>query len=146
MSERRPGEYDDILRLPYVKSARRPRMRREDRAAQFSAFAALAGYEDAIEETGRVAGRERALSEEDCARLNATLEEIAADPGKDVEYEFVYFVDDASKPGGEYVSHIGRVRSFDPARRAIALRDFTEIRADKIFDIRKISPENAERE
>lgn len=41
--------YDDIIDKPYVKSKLRAHMSIKDRAAQFSAFAALTGYEDAID-------------------------------------------------------------------------------------------------
>lgn len=43
--------YDDIINLPYLKSQKYPQMSAEDRAAQFSPFAALKGFDEAIEET-----------------------------------------------------------------------------------------------
>lgn len=46
--------YEDILYLPHHTSVVRPRMPLADRAAQFSPFAALSGYEDAIRETARI--------------------------------------------------------------------------------------------
>ena len=46
-----PHKYDDIIHLPYHQSAERPHMSLHDRAAQFAPFAALSGYEEAIEET-----------------------------------------------------------------------------------------------
>lgn len=42
------GAYDDILHLPHHRSEKHPPMSMRDRAAQFSSFRALAGYEDAI--------------------------------------------------------------------------------------------------
>ena len=48
------GKYDDILFLPHPTSRKHPRMSAMDRAAQFSPFAALTGYEETIEETGRL--------------------------------------------------------------------------------------------
>lgn len=42
--------YDDIIDLEYPIRLNRPRMSRRDRAAQFSPFAALSGYDDAIKE------------------------------------------------------------------------------------------------
>lgn len=45
------ADYADILHLPHPDSAVHPRMSRRDRAAQFSPFAALTGYETAISET-----------------------------------------------------------------------------------------------
>ena len=47
-------QYDDIINLPHYVSPTRPRMSMIDRAAQFSPFAALTGYDDAIHETGRL--------------------------------------------------------------------------------------------
>ncbi len=52
-------EYDDIIMLPHHTSKTRPRMSLADRAAQFSPFAALTGFEDAIADTAEdmAAGR-----------------------------------------------------------------------------------------
>ena len=44
-------QYDDIINLPHPVSQKHPRMAVIDRAAQFSPFAALTGYEKALEET-----------------------------------------------------------------------------------------------
>ena len=46
-----PYKYDDIINLPHHQSAERPHMSLHDRSAQFAPFAALSGYEEAIEET-----------------------------------------------------------------------------------------------
>lgn len=48
-------KYDDIINLPHHKSEKHPHMDLYDRAAQFSPFAALTGFDEAIEETGRIA-------------------------------------------------------------------------------------------
>ena len=45
--------YDDLLDLPHHEPMTRPRMSMHDRAAQFAPFAALSGYHDAVDETGR---------------------------------------------------------------------------------------------
>lgn len=42
--------YDDIINLPHHTSVTHTPMPIADRAAQFSPFAALTGYEDAIDE------------------------------------------------------------------------------------------------
>ena len=47
------GEYDDIINLPYRKSTRHKQMSIEARAAQFAPFAALTGFDEAVEETVR---------------------------------------------------------------------------------------------
>ena len=46
--------YDDIIHLSRPDSGRRARMSNYDRAAQFSPFAALTGFDAAIAETGRL--------------------------------------------------------------------------------------------
>ena len=46
--------YNDIIDLPHHVSASRPQMSMMDRAAQFSPFAALTGYDAAIKETARL--------------------------------------------------------------------------------------------
>lgn len=52
--------YDDIIDLPRHVSKKHPQMPLLDRAAQFSPFAALSGYDAAIKETERLA-QEREL-------------------------------------------------------------------------------------
>lgn len=48
-------KYEDILNLPHHVSETHPPMPTADRAAQFTPFAALTGYKEAIEETERLA-------------------------------------------------------------------------------------------
>lgn len=45
--------YEDIIHLPAPRPKNRAPMPRSDRAAQFSAFAALSGHSDAIRDTER---------------------------------------------------------------------------------------------
>ena len=60
--------YDDIINLPHHVSSKHPRMSMYNRAAQFSPFAALTGYEKAIEEA-------RKKQEEAVRRRNAPVDE-----------------------------------------------------------------------
>ena len=43
--------YDDIINLPHPVSAKHKPMSMQSRAAQFGAFAALTGFDEAIERT-----------------------------------------------------------------------------------------------
>ena len=65
MTEKSP--YDDIIRLPHHVSKVHPQMPLRDRAAQFSPFAALVGYEDIIDETARRTTPKRELDESEKA-------------------------------------------------------------------------------
>ncbi|MDO4852943.1 MAG: hypothetical protein Q4A88_05940, partial [Clostridia bacterium] len=56
--------YQDILNLPHHVSKRRPQQPLEKRAAQFSPFAALTGYDDAVSETARYTDSKAELGEE----------------------------------------------------------------------------------
>ena len=57
-------KYDDIINLPHHRSDKRPKMPLCDRAAQFSPFAALTGYDEAIKESARLTEQRRELSDE----------------------------------------------------------------------------------
>ena len=46
-------KYADIIDLPHHVSKRHPQMSMWNRAAQFAPFAALTGYEDAIQDTAQ---------------------------------------------------------------------------------------------
>lgn len=50
--------YDDIIHLPHHQSETRSHMPVSERAAQFSPFAALNGFEEAIKEAARYAEQE----------------------------------------------------------------------------------------
>ena len=47
------SDYNDIINLPHHVSKRHPQMSMWNRAAQFAPFAALTGYEDAINDTAQ---------------------------------------------------------------------------------------------
>jgi hypothetical protein len=46
--------YEDIVNLPHHVSGKHPQMPMIKRAAQFAPFAALTGYNDAVEEAARM--------------------------------------------------------------------------------------------
>ena len=57
-------KYIDIINLPHYVSKKHPQMSRYERAAQFAPFAALTGYEDIIEEEGRITDNRVEINEE----------------------------------------------------------------------------------
>lgn len=47
------NDYSDIIDHPHYQSKKRPHMSMYDRAAQFSPFAALTGYEESVEDAAK---------------------------------------------------------------------------------------------
>lgn len=127
--------YDDIINLPHHVSAARPQMPMHDRAAQFSPFAALTGYDDAVEETARLTDEQTELSEDAQNRLDEMLRLIADRIDEQPEIEVTYFVADELKDGGRYVTSVGCVRRIDEYEKKLIFVDGTQIRLDAVSAI-----------
>ena len=67
------SDYSDIIHLPHHVSKTHPQMSMHDRAAQFSPFAALTGFDAAVAEEARVTDRRIELEEDERQRLNERL-------------------------------------------------------------------------
>ena len=123
------GKYDDMLHLPHHISLTRRRMTMAERAAQFSPFAALAGHEDAIQETSRVVGRRFDLSEEEKAVLDRKQQIILGflKQGEQPMVTVTYFRPDRKKAGGEYVKRTGKVKKGREVENSLVFADGVEI-------------------
>ena len=97
------GKYAGIIDLAHYQSTKRPHMSNYDRAAQFSPFAALTGYEAAVAEAGRLTNAKIELSEEQMQAIDQRLQFIAAHIEEQPEVEIIYFQADGQKSGGKYV-------------------------------------------
>ena len=126
-------EYDDIIHLPHHVSSKRPQMPMSDRAAQFSPFAALTGYDDAIQETGRLTEQKIELDEEALQELNEKFNILQEHLCEQPEVRFTYFKPDAQKDGGAYLTVSGAVRKIKLYEREILLQDGTIIPVDNIL-------------
>ena len=105
------------------------------RAAQFSPFAALVGYDEVIEETRRQTDLKRELDETEKAELDRKLSVIAAHLTERPIVVIEYFVPDKTKAGGEYVFKSGTVVKILPAQKVLVLGDGTKIRIEDIANI-----------
>ena len=103
-------QYDDIIDLPHHVSERHPQMPMIDRAAQFSPFAALTGYDAAIVETARLTDEKRELSEEQKQEINRQLNALQARIKTDPTVTVVYFEADSRKAGGAYRAVTGSAK------------------------------------
>lgn len=127
--------YDDIIHLPHHVSATHPHMSAIDRAAQFSPFAALTGYDAAIKETARLTDKRVELDESMKAALSNKLQMIADRLKEHPEIAITYFQPDAKKNGGAYVTVINTVKKIDVYKRIVVLTDGIVIPVDEIISI-----------
>lgn len=127
------SEYDDIIDLPRPKSKHEP-MPMSDRAAQFSPFAALTGYGDAIDETARLTDHRIELSEEERAELDYKQQYLATLDAPTVTV--TYFVPDERKSGGAYVTHTGVLKRVDEVESMVVFKDGLRVPLDEVMDIK----------
>ena len=141
-------KYADIINLPHHQSATRPHMPVEDRAAQFSPFAALTGYDAAVKETARLTDMRIELDEYRKEALNQQLNRIKAGLSRQSRGQLndsytevipraaiTYFVPDERKAGGAYVTIKGVVRKIKEYEQLLVMDDGTEIPIEEITDI-----------
>lgn len=130
------GAYDDIIHLPRHVSPRRRPMPLADRAAQFSPFAALTGYDETIRETGRRTDTASELAEDEKELLDRDLQELERRLPERPQTAVTYFIPDPRKSGGAYAEAAGRLLGIDRHRRRLILEDGSVIPLDKICRIR----------
>ena len=129
------SQYDDIINLPHHVSKTHPQMPMSDRAAQFSPFAALTGYDAAIRETGRFTDAQTELSEEDADILNEKIAVLVERISEKPHVTVTYFVPDDRKKGGAYSTISGNLRRIDEYERLLIFVDGKIIQMDTIADI-----------
>lgn len=132
------GKYDDIINMKHFVSKRYPQMSMRDRAAQFSPFAALTGYDAEIKETTRLTDRRIELDEDVLDKLNERLyilRKVLDDGSVYPEVRITYFEKDLKKDGGKYITVSGRVRKIHEYRNIVIFEDGTEVSVHDISDI-----------
>lgn len=128
-------KYDDIINLPHHVSDTRPHMPLIDRAAQFSPFAALTGYDEAVTETARLTDSMLELDDTQkeviSNQLRILQENIKEEPAATV----TYFVPDAKKTGGAYVTTTGSIKKIDEFAGVISFTDGINVPFSMIYSI-----------
>lgn len=132
------SDYDDIINLPHHTSRTHPQMSSVGRAAQFSSFAALTGYEALVEETARLTDGRLELSTEEVNDLNDKMNYLMDNIALCPQVEIIYFVPDERKSGGKYISLDVKIRKIDPILRTITDVDNNVINIDFIYKIKLI--------
>jgi len=125
-------KYKDIINLKNPTSKKYPRMSIEKRAAQFSPFAALTGFEEKIIETKRLTQTKIDLTDEYKLILN---EKIIEKYKNKVKTTITYFIKDKLKKGGKYIEEKGVIKKIDDYNKQIILENNKKISIIDIIDI-----------
>ena len=125
----------ELLEMERPVSARHAPMRRCDRAAQFAPFAALSGFDETVQEAGRLTQAQIELAENERKALNDALVRLAARLPEQPEVRLTYFQPDAKKSGGIYRTILTRVRRLDANAQVLVLTDGTRIPFDALLSI-----------
>ena len=125
----------ELLEMERPVSARHAPMRRCDRAAQFAPFAALSGFDETVQEAGRLTQAQIELAENEREALNDALVRLAARLPEQPEVRLTYFQPDAKKSGGTYRTILTRVRRLDANAQVLVLTDGTRIPFDALLSI-----------
>lgn len=129
------GPYDDIINLPHHVSATHPQMSLSNRAAQFSPFAALTGFEEAIAETSRLTDGRIELAEGKIAALDMKLGILADKIDGRPEIAVTYFQPDERKEGGSHSTATGAAKKIDDVERVIVLVSGEKIAIADVLEI-----------
>ena len=127
--------YDDIKDKTRPFYPDLPPMSIHDRAAQFSPFAALVGYEDAVEETQRLTEERREISEDELTELNIQLQKLQERFPDRPKIRITYFIPDKKKQGGSYHSKVGNARTIDQYNNTIIFTDGEAVKIEDMYSI-----------
>lgn len=127
--------YDDIINLSRPQYHDLPPMSIHDRAAQFSPFAALVGYDAAVEETARLTDSRREMEEDEINELNCQLSELNKRLSERPRIRVTYFIRDRKKEGGRYASKIGNARTIDQAENRIIFTDGESVPVKDMYSV-----------
>ncbi len=140
--------YEDMLRLPRPRSSKYPPISKANRAAQFSPFAALTGYEAAVTEAARHTQGRILLDDNRRALLDTRLTFIQEHLTEHPLVSITYFIPDTKKEGGAYVSRMGNIHKIDTYARHILFHiqendALLSIPIDDIIDLEEVSTPNS---
>ena len=136
-SNKTPAEikYADIIDHPHHRSPSHPHMSQCDRAAQFSPFAALTGYDAAVEETARLTDTKLEMTEDKKQMLDEKIHLLLDAADHPPVVRITYFIPDIRKEGGSYETVTGRIRSLDLYSGHLVLTDKRAIPLADLWDL-----------
>ena len=128
-------DYSDLFKCERPQFDPSRKMSLKERAAQFSPFSALRGFDEEIEESSRRTESRPELSQQECDKLNARLQFLAEQSADRPTIQITRFVQDTKKSGGALVTEVVCVKRVDWVKRTIFLSNRTERSFDDIVSI-----------
>ena len=127
------NKYDDIINLERPKS-KYPKMSMDKRAAIFSPFDALTGYDESISDASKIKDKIIELSEEDKLDINTKLSLINDNIKNNVKVSLTYYDINNFK----YINLISNVKKIDNYNKIIILDNNLKISINNIIKIDSI--------
>ena len=127
------GKYDDIINLPHHVSKNHPQMSLENRAAQFAPFAALVGYEEAIEASKELKEEKIILAKDKKDELEEKFHILK----KGNVIEIKYYSINKKK----YLIYKGTIKQIDKVEKKIVFINRDSIQIKDIIDIKLVNDE-----
>lgn len=128
-------KYDEIINLPHYEPKYHKRMSKSQRAAQFSPFSALTGYDEMVKETERLTKDKIIISDDEINVINEKLNYIIQNKMLDSYVSITYFVKDLKKDGGKYYKYNGKIKKIDNMNKEITLNTLEKVSIDDIINI-----------
>lgn len=126
------SKYNSIINLSY--NLKHPRQSSYMRASQFAPFSALNGFEDRINEVGRITFDEIFLADEKMEDINDKLRILSKKIYK-LNVNITYFVHDEKKKGGLFKNKIGYVKNVNLDSGFLMFGDLEKIKIKDIVNI-----------
>ncbi len=133
MNEKFP--YEDIVDLPPYISKKYPQPSMEDRAARFSPFAAVTGYEEMVQEQARVTDVKMDLDDSVKEKISDRLNMVLLFQHEEPIVRISYFVPDSKKDGGSYLEEVGKIKGIDQYRRLVIMQNGSRIPIEDIVSV-----------
>ena len=127
--------FRSMIDLPHFQSEERPKMSLHDRAAQFAPFAAITGHKEALDETARLTDYEIILDDIQVERINEQLAYLSKNLSDRKLIAITYFVPDATKEGGKYLTDIGIIKKIEQMEQVVVMDNGRRIEMKKIVEI-----------
>ena len=127
------NKYDDIINLPNHESKTHPHMSVYDRSAQFAPFAALVGYEEAIEDSKVIKDKRIVLGSDKIEEISHTLLLLSIHTEERPLVEVTYYKE--NKKSGQYVRLQANLKKIDNLSKELIFTNKVVINIKDIIDI-----------